>query len=114
MSLRRALELLPDDRGTQVAIREVMAFFSAHSREPIEPARVARATGLAPERTAPVLEALARAFVLNCDGDPSCVPGTYDPDAILALEVGRFLRVRDSAPSRLRSGLDRFRGRGVV
>lgn len=111
VSLRRALELLPDDRATQAAVREVVAFFGAHPKQPIEPHRVARATGLDPDRIAPVLEALSRAFVLDCDGDPMSVPGTYDPDAILALEVGRYLRVKDSTPSRLRTSVDRFRGR---
>lgn len=111
MGLRTTLALLPDDRATEVAVREVIAFFRAHAHEPVEPGRVARATGLGAERVEPVIEVLARGRVINCDGDPLVEPSWFDPDTMLAMEVRRFLRVSDSASTRVHAGVDRFRGR---
>ncbi len=111
MSLRTTLALLPDDRGTDVAVREVIAFFRAHAHEPVEPSRVARATGLSADRVEPVLQALAKGRVVDCDGDPLTDPCSFDPDTMLAMEVRRYLRVSDSASSRVQAGVNRFRGR---
>ena len=72
---------------------------------------MARATGLAPERTAPVIAALAEGGVLHCDGDPCSSGCRYDPDRVLALEVDRFMRATDSTSARLQSGVDRYRDR---
>jgi len=111
MSLRRALASLPDDRATVATAREVVAFFDAHPHEALEPERVSRATGMEHDRTDPVLKALSDAFVIDCDGDPRLMPSSYDPDTVLALEVRRFLRVKDSTTSRLQHSVDRYRGR---
>ena len=111
MSLRTTLTLLPDDRATDAAVREVIAFFHAHAHEPVEPSRVSRATGLSADRVEPVLEALAKGRVIDCDGDPLTKPSSFDPDTMLAMEVRRFLRVSDSTSSRMRAGVDRYRGR---
>jgi len=111
VSLRTSLALLPDDRATGTAVREVITFFRAHAHEPVSPARVSRATGLAPERVEPVLEALAKGLVIDCDGDPLKEPSSFDPDTMLALEIRRYLRVGDNAHSRVNAGVIRYRGR---
>ena len=111
MSLRTALSVLPDDRETSTAVREVVTFFQRHARTPLAPERVVRATGLPPIRTEPVLKALADEGVLHCDGDPRLVECSYDPDRILALEVDRFLRVAGATNVRLQSGVGRYRDR---
>ena len=111
MSLRTTLTLLPDDRATDTAVREVIAFFRAHPHESVEPSRVARATGLSVDRVEPVLQALAKGRVIDCDGDPLTEPSSFDPDTMLAMEVRRFLRVSDSASSRMHVGVNRYLGR---
>lgn len=111
MGLRTTLALLPDDRATDSAVREVIAFFRAHAHEPVEASRVARATGLSSQRVDPVIGALVKGRVLDCDGDPLMEPSRFDPDTMLAMEVRRFLRDRDSASTRAHAGVDRFRGR---
>jgi hypothetical protein len=103
--------VLPDDRATVSAAREILAFFNAHAHEPISPDRLVRATGLPADRTEAVLGVLAGSFVLDCDGDPGLAPSSYDPDTVLALEVRRFLRVHEATNTRLQSDIDRFRGR---
>lgn len=111
MSLRRALSALPDDRDTVAAVREVVAFLSLHPGEPMDVERVTRSTGVSSVRVEPVMCALAEALVIDCDGDPRLHEFTYQPDAVLSLEVRRFLKVAGGVESRLHRGVDRFRGR---
>jgi hypothetical protein len=111
LGLRATLALLPDDRATDAAVREVIEFFRAHAHEPIDAHRISRATGLSHQRVDPVIEALAQGRVIDCDGDPLKEPSSFDPDTMLAMEVRRFLRTRDNASSRVHAGVDRFRGR---
>ena len=111
MGLRTTLALLPDDRATEVAVREVIAFYRAHAHESVDAHRVARATGLSAQRVDPVLQALAKGRVIDCDGDPLMAPSSYDPDTMLAMEVRRFLRVSDGTSTRIQAGVDRYRGR---
>lgn len=111
VSLRRALAALPDDRDTAAAARKVIMFFHGHAHDPVGAERVARATGLSPDRTLPVMSALALEGVLNCDGDPSLSQCRYEPDRILALEVDRFMRTSNSSSVRVQSGIDRYRDR---
>lgn len=106
-----SLALLSDDRATGTAVREVLSFFRAHAHEPLEPTRVVRATGLSADRVEPVLSALAKGLVIDCDGDPLKQPSSFDPDAMLALEIRRFLRQGDGASSRTNEGMNRYRGR---
>lgn len=111
MSLRKALALLPDDRGTATVVREVLAFFDSHPDTDIEPERVMHATGLPPIRVEPVLKTLAETLVLDCDGEPALKSCRYHPDSVLSLEVSRYLRVQSGSSSQLQSSVDRFRGR---
>ena len=111
LGLRTTLALLPDDRATDAAVREVIAFFHAHAHEPVEASRVIRATGLSADRIEPVLQALAKGRVIDCDGDPLDKPSSFDPDTMLALEVRRFLRAGENTSSRIHAGVNRYRGR---
>ena len=111
MSLRTALASLPDDRATASAVREVVAYFSAHRVSEIEADRVVRATGMAPERVEPVLAALCAASVLHCDGDFRLHGISFEPDSVLELEVARFLRVAGTPDSRLQASVGRYRNR---
>jgi hypothetical protein len=111
MSLRRAIVVLPDDRETVLAIREIVAFFDRHRGEFVGASLVARATGVSDRRVDLVLGALSAAHVVDCDRDSSATGFTYVPDGVLELEVRRFLRQSDSVGSGLRRKTDRFRGR---
>lgn len=109
VGLRGAIAALPDDRDTAHAVRETVAFFASHEGEPLNAMRVGRATGLEPERLAGVLAALVDARVVDCDGDPAFGSLLFRPDAVLAMEVRRFLRT-SPVDARLQRGADRFRG----
>lgn len=111
MSLRTALARLPDDRGTVHAAKEVVACFAMHAGEPMSAARISRSTGLDEARVVPVLKALARSVVIDCDGDPSLGACTFTPDTVLQLEVERYLRSGGSDTARVQASLGRFRSR---
>ncbi len=110
MSLRRALEALPDDRETAATVREVVAYFEMHRAEAVDVERIGRATGMSAARVEPVLSALSRARVVSCDGDPRLRPCRFAPEPVLALEVERYLRT-GGAQAHLRKGAERFRNR---
>lgn len=111
MSLRRALGSLPDDRQTVATVREVVSYLHEHPSQPIVAARVARVTGLPEPRVSTVLQALADAYVIDCDGDPRSCPCLFRPDTVLTLEVERFLRAAGDSNAKLQRGVDRFRSR---
>lgn len=110
MSLRQALAKLAEDRDTVTAARDVISYFDRHRDETVASPAVERATGLSPSRVEPVLTVLARAQVIDCDGDPHLDGCRYHPDRVLELEVRRFLRDSTRTDSALRSRVDRFRG----
>jgi len=111
VSLRTALAGLPDDRATTHATREVIACFAMHIGEPLPATRVSRSTGLDISRVEPVLAALAKSVVIDCDGDPSLGSCTFKPDAVLKLEVERYLRQGGSDTARMQSSIGKFRSR---
>ena len=111
MSLRTALVALPDDRGTSSALREILAFFSAHAHTDVSLERLERATGLGTERLEPVLDALCSAAVLHCDGDTRLRDCSFDPDHVLTLEIERFLRTAGAPTMRLLASVGRYRNR---
>jgi hypothetical protein len=111
MSLRKALHALPDDRGSVHATHEVIACFAMHVGEPLHATRVGRSTGLDVDRVVPVLEALVTSLVIDCDGNPSTGSCTFQPDAVLQLEVERYLRSGNSDTARRQSSLGKFRSR---
>ncbi len=110
MSLRKAIESLPDDRATVLATRQVIAFFNAHPNEWANSARIARATGVDETHVAVVLQVMAEQFVLDCGGSNGreC---RYAPDSLLAIEVRRYLQSSAVSGARLQRDVDRFRGR---
>jgi len=101
--------MLPDDRDTVAAVREVVTYLDHHRCEPVPAARIATVTGLPSASVVSVFAALLKGFVVSCDGDPRSDPCTYSPDAVLSLEVNRFLRVAGGSAARLQRGVDRFR-----
>jgi len=111
VSLRTALSALPDDRNTVHAAHEVLACFAMHVGEPLAATRISRSTGLDASRVMPVLEALAKAVVINCDGDPCLGSCTFSPNAVLSLEVERYLRSGGSNAARMQASLGKFRSR---
>jgi len=111
MSLRTALSALPDDRGTAHAAREVIACLAMHVGEPLPARRIGRSTGLDVDRVIPVLEALAASIVIDCDGNPGTGLCTFQPDAVLQLEVERYLRSGSSDTARRQVSLGKFRSR---
>jgi hypothetical protein len=111
MSLRKALHALPDDRSSVHAAHEVIACFAMHVGEPLQATRVGRSTGLDVDRVVPVLEALAASLVIDCDGNPSSGSCTFRPDAVLQLEVERYLRSGNPDAARRQSSLGKFRSR---
>lgn len=111
MSLRTALASLPDDRATAHAVHEVLACLVSHTDEPMTAARVGRATCLDVERVEPIFDALARASVIDCDGNPSRDSCVFHPDTVLALEMERYLRTGTSNSVKLQSSLGKYRSR---
>ena len=110
MSLRRALLVLSDDASTRAVVHGLIAFMDRHRNEPLDMARLSRATGLGIERIEPVVRTLVDALVVDCDGDPTSTTYTFAPDTVLELEVRRFLRSGDGN-DRLHRSIDRYRGR---
>lgn len=110
MSLRRALAELEGDRESVTIAKQVVAFLDHHKGVPFAADRIERATGLSASRVAPVLQALARGYVIDCDGDPRLDSCNYTPDTALDIEVRSFLRTSGSVDSGLQRRVDRFRG----
>jgi hypothetical protein len=107
VSLKRALELLPDDRLTRAAIEAVLRYLDSHRLLHVDAHQVAIATRQEEERVHQVLAVLASARVLDFVSDP---PGfRLISDRVLDLEMGRFLRASQNSSSSLQSSVDRFR-----
>lgn len=111
MTLRRAIESLPDDRETASAVRLIVSFLQAHPSEPLSPDRLSRAIGIPVERVETIFKAMSDAFVLDCGGDSDFSACTYTPTTVLSLEIRRFLRSGSGSHTRLQKGADRFRSR---
>lgn len=110
VSLRRALDVLPDDRATTSAARQLLAFMESHSGESVSPERLMRATGLTREKVDVLMRIFVDAFVVDCAGsdEPAWV---FTPAPLLTLEVQRYLRSASSTGSQLQRGTERFRSR---
>lgn len=111
MSLRKALAELPDDLATRNIVRSLVAYLQSHEGERFNAERVSRSTGVSLHDVQTIMCALVDGFVLDCDGDPRCETCRFTPDAVLNLEVRRYLREAGSSDARLHRGIDRFRGR---
>ena len=62
-------------------------------------------------RVLPVLGALSKSVVIDCDGDPSLGSCTFEPNSVLKLEVERYLRTGGSDVARTQSSIGKFRSR---
>ena len=107
MSLKRALEQLPDDRLTLGTVEAVLRYLDAHRLLHVDAYRIAVATRQDEERVQNVLSVLVAARVLDSVSDP---PGyRFMPDRVLELETSRFLRSWQGASSSLQSSVERYR-----
>jgi len=109
MSLRSALETLPSDRGTLSAVREIVALFARHPGEWTGVDRIATVTEVQPDIVRRVLTVLSSSFVLDSDDDSERY--CYQSDALLDLEIKRYLRRIDTHSNVLRSNVEEFRRR---
>jgi hypothetical protein len=109
MSLRSALETLPSDRTTLAAVREIVELFSRHPGEWITARRIIDVTEVPAETTRRVLRVLDGSFVLDSDDDSERY--CYERDALLDLEIKRYLRRVDTHSTTLRTNVEEFRRR---
>lgn len=90
-------------------MREILALFTRHTGEWIEPSRVAAIADVPPSLAEHILGILGTAFVLDFDDGPPRY--SYRKDRLLDLEIDRFLRRADGRADKLQSNVERFRGR---
>jgi hypothetical protein len=109
MGLKRAIELLPCDRATQTALRDVVRFLGAHTGEWFDSGHIARVSVAAPEQVDVVLEVLCRTFVIDCSGVPAQY--RFEGDRVTRFEIEGFLRRADRNSGAVQSNVERFRER---
>lgn len=111
MSLRRALLSLPDDRDTRGDLRRIIGFLDLHRDETVECDEVSKRAQLTEARTRTLLDALSAARVVDCHVESGRCRCRFEPDAVLDLEIRRFLRTQSGAEAQLQRGVGRFRDR---
>lgn len=105
MSLKRAIEALPDDRQMRATAEAVVRYLDGHRLLHANASRIASATRQDPDHVDSVLSVLVIHHVLDCVSNP---PGfRLVSDRVLELEVARFLRT--SHTSSLQSNVERYR-----
>lgn len=109
MGLGAALTQLRTDRSLDSVVRDVLVFFRTHPGRSFSVAEVARGIARPLALVEPILLTLGRCFVLDCHSDPPCY--RYVPEAILDLDVERFLHRVGAVEGRLQSNVARFRQR---
>ena len=109
MGLGSALTRLHADRAVDSAVRDVLLLFHDHPRQRMPAEDVAGRTGRQETLVASILRTLAETFVLDCDGDPPSY--RYVPDAVLELDIRRYLDRVEHAHGRLQDNVARFRQR---
>lgn len=92
-----------------MAAREVMAFFARHPGEWMSIDRVAEVTEFDAPLVRRILRVLDSSFVLDSDDDAT--EYRYERDALLDLEIRRFLHRVDTHSDMLRSNVEQFRRR---
>jgi hypothetical protein len=107
MGLDRALHGLPDDRGTENTVREVLQLMSRNAEEWLCTADVSRRVAAPESRIAVILSKLADGFVLFSDGDRY----RYVHDPVVDLDVKRFLTRSEVHSQFASNNLARFRDR---
>jgi hypothetical protein len=109
VGLAQAMNLIADDRQTQSATREVLTVFSSCPEKWLKPDDVCRSCLYGADVVRSVLTALAAGRVL--DFEPASGSYCYHQDAVLDLEVRRFIRRADGHERLVRTNVDRFRQR---
>ena len=109
MGLSMALARLQADRTLDGVVRDVLLVFKHHPGVSFTAAEVARRSSRPRAVIEPILLTLARNFVLDFQSDP---PGyRYVPDALLELDVQRYLQRVSAVTGRLQDNVARFRQR---
>jgi hypothetical protein len=107
MSLRRALEHLPCDRGTEAAVRETLQLLRIRKGEHLSVDDVARRLERPFSTISVLLSELADARVLHLEGTRY----GYVSDPVTDLEVERFLRRAECHSVLVQTNLAKFRER---
>lgn len=110
MSLAKALSWLPQDVETELAVRDVLLLLRKHRGEWLTAEEAGRRTGHAPEALAPVLAALARAYVVRlADARPPAY--RFDGDVGASVEIDSFVRRVRAERAYAETNVARFRRR---
>jgi response regulator RpfG family c-di-GMP phosphodiesterase len=107
VSLRRALEAVPDDRMTRAVVDGVVRYLNEHRVIHVDAPRIASTTHLDLPTVQRVLDALVVGGVLDFVSDP---PGyRLLDDRVLQIEIDLFLRSSRNHGDVLQSNVDRYR-----
>jgi hypothetical protein len=109
VGLTQAMNLIADDRQTQSVTREILSVFLAAPDTWMTTEDIRRRCFYPEDIVASVLTALAAGRVL--DFEPASGAYCYQKDAVLDLEVRRFIRRADGHERLVRTNVDRFRQR---
>ena len=109
MTLKRALTGLHRDRDSDALLREVLGLFRKRAGEWVDGRTLLGMSDGHSAAVEPLLDVLARSFVLDFDVDG----GRYrmPKDRFLMLEVDGFLRQADARNDHLQANVARFRDR---
>jgi hypothetical protein len=109
MSLKRALDRMPDDRATEQLLRRALSAFRRHPDEWLTVTRLAPALGTDERQLQELLLVLSDSFVLDSEDGPARF--RYRPDTLSELEIERFLRVADTHGELVQNNVAKFRQR---
>jgi len=107
VSLKKALEAVPEDRLTRITASVVVRYLHEHWHHHVDISRIVAATGQDEQRVCSVIEALLAGRVLDCVGDP---PGyKFITDRVLRIEVDLYLRSSQGHAESMQSNVERYR-----
>lgn len=101
------MALLPSDRSTEDAVRDILEIARVHTGEWLGASEVARRLQRPEESVRVILSRLAEGRVLNRDGDRF----RYDSETLLDLDVERFMRRSQQHTQFQQNNLAKFRDR---
>ncbi|MBN2404116.1 MAG: hypothetical protein JXE06_00895 [Coriobacteriia bacterium] len=110
MSLARALSRLPEDSGTEMAVRDVLMLFSKHQHEWLTAEDVHRRTGHVPGTVERILETFKDTYVLSSRPDQ---PPEYafTGDIAVVVEIDSFVRRIRARKDHVQGNVAKFRSR---
>ena len=109
MGLNAALARLQADRSVDGVVRDVLLVFKNHPGVAYTSSEVARLASRPDSAVEPILLTLARSFVLDFQADPPTY--RYVPNALLNIDVQRYLHRVNVVNGRLQDNVARFRQR---